>query len=132
MTTQNAFTSIALVDDHALFRSSLQTMLTIWGYRVTLQAVNGQDLLDQLNSNNVPDICIVDLNMPGMSGHETIRQLKARWPGIKIMIYSLDVSIEKPKVPLFGAEAMISKMANLTQLKITLQQLSPKQPVPAT
>jgi DNA-binding NarL/FixJ family response regulator len=74
---------VALVDDADVIRSSMQEILTLWGYTIVLKAVNGKDLFRQLSTSNAPDICITDLNMPVMNGYDTIKQLKEKWPHIK-------------------------------------------------
>jgi CheY-like chemotaxis protein len=71
---------VALVDDSSVIRNSIQEIISIWGYKVVLIAIHGKDLLRQLSTGNIPDICITDLNMPVMDGYETIAALKKQWP----------------------------------------------------
>jgi DNA-binding NarL/FixJ family response regulator len=81
---------VAIVDDHALIRNSLMELVSLWGYIVIPQATNGKDFLDLLVRGIIPDICILDMRMPEMDGYETIKVVKAKWPGIKIIGYSMD------------------------------------------
>src|SRR5947207_15442977 len=86
----NSQIRIAIVDDNSLILNSINAMLTIWQFNVSLQAINGKDFLEKLTADNVPDICILDLNMPEMNGYETIKALKEKWPAVKTIIYSME------------------------------------------
>ncbi len=82
---------IAIVDDHPVFRRGLIAVLQEAGknLEVTIEAKNGEALLKALDSSrNLPQICILDLYMPGMDGYATLRALKERFPSIKVLIYS--------------------------------------------
>lgn len=115
--------SIAIVDDHELFRKALKYVLGQWGYEVKLQASNGKRLIEQLDENDLPDICIMDVIMPEMNGYETIKQLKAKWPGIKVIIYSMRIDAGIKRIPLLGSDSSVSKQADISELQYTLQQL---------
>ncbi|MBK6540233.1 MAG: response regulator transcription factor [Flavobacteriales bacterium] len=73
---------LALVDDHHLMRSGLAAMLNgLDGYRVTIEAANGRELIEALRDATPPAIAIVDLNMPVMDGYATIGWLRTNAPG---------------------------------------------------
>lgn len=62
-------------------------------YDVSLEAVNDLDLLAQLEEvEKLPDICLLDLNMPQMDGFETARNLRSRFPSIRILAFSLSAA----------------------------------------
>ncbi|MGH3028921.1 MAG: response regulator, partial [Gaiellaceae bacterium] len=65
---------VLLVDDHDLFRSGLRSLLEEQGLQVAGEADNGQSAL-RLVSELAPDVVVMDLNMPGLTGVETTRQL---------------------------------------------------------
>lgn len=89
--------AVAIVDDQSLMRDVARTILLNNGYEVTLEAVNGVDLLTQLEKmDKLPDICLLDLNMPEMDGYATARNLRIRFPSIRILAFSL--SAEKAQV----------------------------------
>ena len=113
---------IAIVDDHQMLREGLFNCLTIWGYSVIIQACNGKDLLDKLSEVTLPDICILDLNMPVLNGYETINILKKTWPTIKILVFSMNITKDTPG-NIFNADAVISKSSGLSELKGALQRL---------
>jgi len=120
----NSDVRVALVDDSALIRNSIQEILKAWGYHVVLEAVNGKDLFRQLRADNAPDICITDINMPEMNGYETIRLLRKNWPGIKIIAFSITSGKTEPDHILqTGAHAFVSKLSPIAELQKVLQQI---------
>ena len=79
-------TKILLVDDEPLLLDSLEIILTYSGnYEVTAKAGNGVEALECLKKN-VPDVMLVDLNMPGMGGIELIPKVHTEYPDIKIIV----------------------------------------------
>ena len=68
---------ILLVDDEALLLESLEIILTMSGeHKVLGKAANGVEALAFLKKD-VPDVMLLDLNMPGMGGIELIPKVKA-------------------------------------------------------
>lgn len=78
---------ILLVDDDELIRMSTCSMLEMLGHRV-VAASGGREALDCLTAGFKADLVILDLNMPGMSGGETLPQILALCPGQKVLIAS--------------------------------------------
>ncbi len=79
-------TKILLVDDEPLLLESLEIILSLSGdYEVIGKAGNGVEALELL-SKDVPDLMLVDLNMPGMGGIELIPKVHAEYPQIKIIV----------------------------------------------
>jgi len=93
---------IALVDDHALFRNGLKILLnTNTKFNVISEAVNGKDFIDNLSSENMPNIVLMDINMPIMDGIDATEYVKTNYPKIKIIALSM-----------FGEEEYYYKMIN--------------------
>src|ERR671915_2442147 len=70
---------VVIADDHPFYRQGLARLLSQSGVEVVGQASNGQaaiELVEQL----APDVAVVDLNMPEMSGVEGTRRLIERMP----------------------------------------------------
>ena len=83
-------TRIALVDDHVLLRNGLASLIQSFeGYTVLFQADNGKDFIQQLKSNPLPDIILLDITMPEMNGFETAAWIKQNAPSIKILVLSM-------------------------------------------
>jgi DNA-binding NarL/FixJ family response regulator len=67
---------LAVVDDHALFRAGLISLLNeMQGFQVVGEAGDGQGALDVVRRTH-PDVLLLDVNMPGMSGVEVVRALR--------------------------------------------------------
>ncbi|MBP5491594.1 MAG: response regulator transcription factor [Clostridiales bacterium] len=79
-------TKILLVDDEPLLLESLEIILSYsGGYEITGKAGNGVEALACLKED-VPDVMLVDLNMPGMGGIELIPKVHSEYPQIKIIV----------------------------------------------
>ena len=68
---------IALADDQALVRKGLKALLTQPGMAVVVEVANGGDLLAALDTTAV-DVIVSDIRMPGISGIDALRMLRAR------------------------------------------------------
>ncbi|AOM79530.1 response regulator transcription factor [Pedobacter steynii] len=84
--------SIGIIDDHQLFLKSLVLMLqTFKKYEVVVQAINGKDLQDKMKSDlNVPEIMLIDVNMPVMDGVATAAWLNQHYPAMKLVALSMN------------------------------------------
>lgn len=81
---------IGIVEDHKLLRSTYKMILK--DFECNLTAGNGNEMIEQLKTlgkNNVPDIFIVDINMPEMDGFETVKWLKSNYPHVKIIVITM-------------------------------------------
>lgn len=81
---------IAVVDDETLFRKGIRMIFDrVNEIDVVLEAGNGQELLDKLDqTSSVPDVLLIDLNMPVLDGIETTKILQKTHPDLKIIILS--------------------------------------------
>jgi two-component system, NarL family, invasion response regulator UvrY len=82
-------TTIVLADDHIMLRNGLAALVKTQGYNVLYEAANGKELIEKLDRDNLPDIVLMDLNMPEMDGYETTRYLRSRHPTIKVLALSM-------------------------------------------
>lgn len=85
-------TRIGLVDDHQLFLKSLSLMINSFaGFEVALEALNGRDLQEKLvPRKEVPEIMLVDVNMPLMDGLETVIWLHRNYPSMLLVALSMN------------------------------------------
>jgi len=83
--------TIAVTDDHALMRQGIVSIFRNRNdFRVVIEAKNGRDLLEQLAGiGTLPDIILLDVNMPVMNGEQTLKVLKQRYPLCKVVVLSL-------------------------------------------
>ncbi len=77
--------AILLVDDDELIRTSVSLLLEALGHRPTC-AAGGAEALDLLDQDPAYDLVILDQNMPGMKGHETLARLRQRWPTLPAIL----------------------------------------------
>jgi DNA-binding NarL/FixJ family response regulator len=81
---------IAIADDHPLARRGLcQYLEDEDDLQVIVDVPSGAELLSGIeNADPAPDIALVDVRMPGMDGIETIRQLRRRFPAVRLVMLS--------------------------------------------
>ncbi|HEY5653651.1 MAG TPA: response regulator [Pontiella sp.] len=77
---------VLIIDDEPSICDSLSAFLIDYGFRAST-AINAEEALN-LMKNNVYDVCIVDMNLPGMSGEELIREAKVHYPEQQHIIYT--------------------------------------------
>ena len=89
-------TTIALIDDHRLFRSGIVSLISgITGYKILFEAGNGEELTRKISPKFKPDIVLLDINMPVMDGISTAQWLRKTYPEINIIILSMFEDAEK-------------------------------------
>lgn len=89
-TTQNGLINILIVDDHQLVRDGIKTMLESkekeYTYIIT-EASSGSEAIELLEKTII-DIILIDQQMPGLSGSETVKKIKSLHPKSKILAIS--------------------------------------------
>lgn len=115
----NSLIKIAVADHQTLLREPLCAEIGRWeNCKVILQAASGKQLLERLNPGNLPDLALIELALPEMNGYETTKALKAKFPLIKIIIFSAYQSEEMLwRIIKCGAQGYISKYDDLPRLK---------------
>ncbi len=89
--------NIALTDDHQLVRGGIRLLLeNINGFKVMFEAGNGKELIDEIDKlkENLPDIVLVDVNMPVMEGPEAVTILRDKYPDLRIVALSVNTDME--------------------------------------
>lgn len=82
--------SIAIVDDHTLFRIGLAGLLAEFEeLQVIFQAENGEQMQQMLQRHPLPDVVLMDINMPVMDGYAATKWLKEKYPQVKILALSM-------------------------------------------
>ena len=84
---------VVVVDDHDLFRTGLKTLLEEQGVDVVGEAPNGQTAI-RLASELAPDVVVMDLNMPGLTGVETTRALAGIAPLTRVVVLTISADDE--------------------------------------
>ncbi|MDO9255995.1 MAG: response regulator transcription factor [Bacteroidales bacterium] len=85
---------LILVDDHQLVRTGIANLLAgETGFEIIGEAADAKDLFELLRKSQ-PDITVLDIALPGMSGIEITKKLHNDYPGIRILILSMHTSEE--------------------------------------
>jgi DNA-binding NarL/FixJ family response regulator len=79
---------VVVVDDHDLFRTGLKNLLEEQGVTVVGEAPNGQTAI-RLVGDLAPDVVIMDLNMPGLTGVDTTRHLVGVAPLTRVVVLTI-------------------------------------------
>ena len=112
---------VLLVDDHDLFRTGLRNLLEEQGVEIVAEAAGGSEAL-QFVRELTPDVVVMDLNMPGMSGVEATRHISRDAPLTRVIV--LTISDEEQDVMdaiLAGACGYLLKDASIQELMRGLQ-----------
>jgi two-component system, NarL family, invasion response regulator UvrY len=81
---------VSLADDHILLRQALASLIDSSDRcEVIQQFSNGAEVVNQLRKDNLPDVMILDMNMPRMDGHETAAWLQQEYPDIKVLMLTM-------------------------------------------
>ena len=101
---------IMLVDDHAVVRAGYKRFIELDpALRVIAEASTGEEAYSKLESTQV-DVLIMDLSMPGQGGFESLRRIMNRFPGQKVLIFSMheNASVANQALQL-GASGYLTK-----------------------
>jgi two-component system nitrate/nitrite response regulator NarL len=82
---------IFIADDHKLMLAGLATLIeSIDGFELAGKFSSGKEMIEALQTIvRLPDICIVDIEMPGMDGVETVKNIRQQFPNLKVMALTM-------------------------------------------
>lgn len=115
---KNKKTKIMIVDDFALIRDGLKNLLELDGsMKVISEAQDGIDCLNKLNEK-LPDILLLDINMPNKNGLEVLQEIRNNEIPIKVMILTMHNEIDYLQRAIeIGADGYASKNIKFEELK---------------
>lgn len=107
---------VLLVDDHDLFRTGLRNLLEEQGVNIVAEAGTGQDAVHAVREH-APDVVVMDLNMPGMSGVEATRHIAEVSPLTRVLVLTIsDQDADVMDAILAGACGYLLKDASIQEL----------------
>jgi hypothetical protein len=87
---QNQTIKVAMADDHVLLRTALSSLINATEKcKVIFEASNGKELISKINKDSMPDVVILDLNMPHMNGQETAQYLQEHFPAVNVLMLTM-------------------------------------------
>src|SRR5690606_24107156 len=94
-------------------------------FEVIADVDNGKQLMEELKTmKKLPDICVLDINMPEMNGYDTAKAVSEEYPDIKILALSMyDNEANIIKMLRAGASGYLLRDAEPSELKAALQEI---------
>jgi DNA-binding NarL/FixJ family response regulator len=121
--------SVVVVDDHSLIAEALSNIIEKFrGFRVLYEAENGKALIEKFkHPQNVPDIVLLDINMPVMDGFETAKWIRQHHPEVHIIALSMqDKEDTLIKIVRCGARGYLLKNIHANELERALETIVEK------
>lgn len=83
---------IAIVDDHKLVSKAIENMISFNPkFEVVMNCFNGENFLNQLeHQKNLPEVVLMDINMPRKNGIETTAELTEKYPDLKVIALTME------------------------------------------
>lgn len=123
--------NLAIIDDHNLFRKGLIKLINLGDteskYVILFEAGNGTELKEKLDKRLLPDIILMDIDMPDMDGYETVEWLKRYYPSINILVVSMFETEESIiKMLRLGVKGYLSKDIEVEDMHLALETITNK------
>ena len=126
------FTTILVVDDEPQIRRVLRSTLSSNGYEV-IEAKSGQEAVEMVVAER-PDLILLDVNMPGMSGLETCSKMRLSFDGPIIMVTVRNAERDKIAALDAGADDFVVKPFAigelLARIRAALRRSTSEEPLP--
>jgi len=116
---------VALADDHVLLRNALATLIDNFGdCKVIHHSGSGKELTESIESGTVPDVVILDLNMPNMNGFETAEWLHKNHPAIPVLMLTMyDSELSMIKLLQTGVKGFLKKDVHPSELNFAIHSV---------
>jgi two-component system invasion response regulator UvrY len=116
--------NLVLVDDHILLRNGLASLVKSLGHGVLFEADNGKEFIEKLKPRFLPDVILLDINMPEMDGYETAKWIKTNHPKVKVLALSMyDDEASIIRMLRNGAKGYILKDSDPEELQTAIDAL---------
>lgn len=120
--TKKGLIKIALIDDHILVRDALTIVIESFEECIVIsQSCNGREMINAFLAGTVPDIAILDLNMPVMDGFETADWLHKNFPKVHILMLTMyDSELSLVRLLQKGIKGFVKKNIHASELKFAI------------
>lgn len=115
-----------MADDHVLLRNALANLIDSFEIcQVIFQASNGKEIIENISSGNIPEIVLLDLNMPEMDGFETAAWLKNNYPNVHVLMLTMyDSEVTLIRLLQAGVKGFLKKDIHPSELKFAIQSVN--------
>jgi DNA-binding NarL/FixJ family response regulator len=129
MKRQNLKYKVMLADDHILLRNALGTLINSFEeFEVIAMADDGAMVLELLETGNIPDLLILDLNMPKINGYDTAKHLLTHYPKVNILVLTMyDSEISLIRLLQVGVKGFLKKDVDPFEMKKAMLIVSQSQ-----
>ena len=116
---------VALADDHVLLRNALASLIDRFeNCKVLIQVSNGKELTKEISTTNLPDVVLLDLNMPVMDGFETATWIRDNFPSINVLMLTMyDSELTLIRLLQAGAKGFLKKDIHPTELQYAIHSV---------
>lgn len=117
--------TVLVVDDDGDLRGLVRAVLAPHPrLDVVAEAGDGQSAL-ALAEQHCPDIVVLDLGLPDISGHDVLTQLRERLPGVRVVVHTGNVPAKQQAIEEWGADRVVVKGDDLARLIGALEDVVP-------
>ena len=114
---------ILIADDHVVIRAQVRCLLEAEHWDVCGEAENGSDALEKVRQLK-PDLVILDMNMPVISGYDVALEIRRISPLTRILILSMHEQANLPSIlEETKADAYVTKSRTISDLVSTIKEL---------
>lgn len=123
--TNPSLIKVALADDHVLLRNALSGLIDGFGNcKVIFQCSNGKELVSSITNGLIPDLVLLDLNMPEMNGYDTANWLQQEYPDIHVLMLTMyDSELSMIKLLQAGVKGFLKKDIAPAELRFAIQSV---------
>ena len=116
---------VALADDHVLLRNALASLIDRFeNCKVLMQASNGKELTTAISKTNLPDVVLLDLNMPIMDGFETATWIRDNYPTVHVLMLTMyDSELTLIRLLQAGVKGFLKKDIHPTELQYAIRSV---------
>jgi two-component system, NarL family, invasion response regulator UvrY len=125
MEKDNTIIKVAMADDHVLLRNALASLIDSFGDCLVIHhSGTGKELTDHIAAGAVPDVVILDLNMPDMDGFETADWMLKNYPRVHVLMLTMyDSEFSLIRLLQAGVKGFLKKDVHPDELKFAIHSV---------